>query len=178
MGRAEGSVCRSTLTGRSRHSRSASTVASVERPLRRLRQMPIEFINVDLEIESATHAPFQTLLQSFEQSVVFLRRTDCFAAVELAAQPADASDAIARFGRLISRLPPNARAEWDACHSRVMDIGLRGRGRIGARGVSLSAGAIRALVATRCTLSFTLYDAVRPKLAGARMERRSDDDPR
>lgn len=82
------------------------------------------FLNVDLDIQAKSG--LRVLLQAFGEAVIVLNdECEDFADVELAEQPQSIDDAILKFYNIIHILPQNARAIWNNCETRSMNIGIQ-----------------------------------------------------
>lgn len=83
------------------------------------------FLNVDLEIESAT--PIRLVTEEFgeEVSVLYSGQTSggFLASYEVSLMDRDADSIIHRFCELIESLSEDARREWDGSFRRTFDIG-------------------------------------------------------
>jgi hypothetical protein len=127
-------------------------------------EMTLEFLNVDLDIKASR--AISGLLVALEKDVVFLQRLTNAATVELRSQPRDPSQAILRFAAIVARLPPKARAQWNRCQHRSMNIGLKIIGTEKRTKLELEFPAIQALISIESSVAFTLYgDAEGPPTA-------------
>lgn len=89
----------------------------------------IEFLNVDLEIESSES--LKPIIDSFgeEVSVLFDGETSCgftLASFEIRGLTfnRDADEIISNFCNLIENFSSNVKSIWDKCHSKKFDIGF------------------------------------------------------
>ena len=86
--------------------------------------MHVRYLNVDLEIESKSD--LSKIVEEFGEDVIVLycgeRRGYQHASFE-SPNHADADETINHFCLLVEELPTEARAIWDGCCSRVMDVG-------------------------------------------------------
>lgn len=81
------------------------------------------FLNVDLDLKSSFG--LSKLLSALGDSVARLHAEDGFACLELDEQPESPEEAVTRLATLITRLPVDAREEWDRCSERTLDIGIQ-----------------------------------------------------
>jgi hypothetical protein len=86
----------------------------------------VRYLNVDLEIESKSD--LSKIVEEFGDDVSVLycgeMRGYQHASFEISANIADADETINHFCLLVEGLPKDAREVWDACCSRVMDVGF------------------------------------------------------
>ena len=83
----------------------------------------IRFLNVDLDIHSS-HG-FQDILIAFGSAVIVMNSSSEFLSLELSEGPSSVEGAIVRFGELVEQLPHAARAQWDKCRSKTMNVGIQ-----------------------------------------------------
>ncbi len=115
-----------------------------------------EFLNVDLDLEFA--GDISGLLRALGRAVVKLLRDErgkC--TLELANQPASPEDAISQFVALLERLPAPARAEWDGCSLRSMNIGVEAGHEPHSAAFRLPFEVLAALGKLRAEVVFTVY---------------------
>ncbi|HUM14022.1 MAG TPA: hypothetical protein VLT82_23940 [Myxococcaceae bacterium] len=81
------------------------------------------FQNVDLDL--TFEGDISSLILGFGSALTELHRREGFACFELRdIQPRRPDEAIAEYGRLVRALPPQARAVWNACRRRTMNVGV------------------------------------------------------
>ena len=81
------------------------------------------FQNVDLDL--TFEEDVTPLLQALGAPLREMHRRDGFASFELRGiQPRDLDEAIEEFWRFVRALPPGARAAWNACRRRTMNVGV------------------------------------------------------
>jgi hypothetical protein len=87
--------------------------------------MEVRYLNTDFIIESKDD--LSTIVQEFGEDVIVLHHGEMrgyqHASFEIAADPAGADETINYFCALVEELPREAREIWDACCSRVIDVG-------------------------------------------------------
>jgi hypothetical protein len=128
-----------------------------------------EFLNVDLELESGID--LSPLAEHLGDSVCVLFRgrvadvyrlaleTNCVGASGSTAGDIsrDADECIREFVSLVVQLPPPLRALWDACASRVFDIGLATGTGPSALVQIISASTVHMISSVGGTIRVTLY---------------------
>lgn len=90
------------------------------------------FLNVDLDLNFAID--IEPLVRELGDQVMTLNRTESFASFELANAlpgPGWTDEAIAGYAGLVRGLSPWARAVWDECARRTMNVGAVGHRRSG-----------------------------------------------
>jgi hypothetical protein len=81
------------------------------------------FQNVDLDL--AFDGDIAPLILGFGSALIELHRREDFASFELAdLQPKATDEAIEKYWHLVRGLPPQARAAWNGCRRRTMNIGV------------------------------------------------------
>lgn len=92
--------------------------------------MEIQYLNTDLDIESKSD--LSKIVEEFGEDVLVLhhgeRRGYQHASFEIAGGGTDADATINSFCVLIESLPSEVREIWDACCSRVFDVGYESGG--------------------------------------------------
>ena len=90
--------------------------------------MNVKYLNTDLELVSEND--LSTVIAVFGEDVVLLSAhrsaVKHVAIFEIAGSTADPESIIEYFCMLAESLDEEARAVWDACHSRVVDVGFEG----------------------------------------------------
>jgi hypothetical protein len=119
--------------------------------------MRTEFLNVDLDLEF--QGDISELLHALGDDVVALARDPGHCTLEVSGHPASPEDAIRRFTTLLEGLPPPARAAWDGCSLRSMDIGLRAGHEPHMAAFRLPVEVLAALARLQAELVFTVYRA-------------------
>jgi len=81
------------------------------------------FLNVDLDL--TFEGDISPLVLAFGSSLTEMHRREGFAVFELRdIQPRDADEAIEEYWKLARTLTPLARAIWDCCRKRTMNVGV------------------------------------------------------
>lgn len=128
-----------------------------------------EYLNVDLELESASDR--SPLVEHWGEQVFVLFQDRVDETYRLAfetefAEPTDppttdhtndADDCIREFLSLIAALPAPLRGLWDGCHSRVFDIGVIAGTEPRVFIQMLSTSTLQAMAAVGGTVRFTMY---------------------
>ena len=81
-----------------------------------------KFLNVDLDLFYRSEPT--ELLRATKRRTLVVNLANHFATLELWPQPRTAEGAILRFARVVDGLPPSARAQWNCCKKRVLNIGV------------------------------------------------------
>ena len=113
------------------------------------------FLNVDLDIHGA--AGVRELVQALSASTLILHLTDTEASLEHQESSRTASEALAQWARLIEGLPPDVRALWDACDTRVMNIGIQAGTAPHQSLYAVTLDDLAALSRVGASLLFTVY---------------------
>ncbi len=92
-----------------------------------MRMPPTHFLNVDLDLRGPSEAEVRELVRFLEPSALMMNLSGTFASLELRETVENAAEAIAGFVRVVRSLPPQTRALWDRCESRVMNVGIQSR---------------------------------------------------
>ncbi len=117
------------------------------------------FQNVDLDLTFA--GDVELLLRELGESAMQLNRIETFASFDLRdGFVASADEAIAGFAELVRGLSPEARAVWDGCLRRTMNVGVDGPVESQSFLFGVSSRSIASLVELGADLVFTVY---RPK---------------
>jgi Immunity protein 53 len=123
-----------------------------------------EFLNVDLDLEFA--GDISELLRALGDTVInVLRDEPGKCTLELANQPASPEDAIRQFTALVERLPAPARADWDRCSLRSMNIGLQAGYEPYSAAFQLPFEVLAALGKLQAEVTFTVYRATQAESA-------------
>lgn len=115
------------------------------------------FLNVDLDLRA--RAGLAELVRALEPTMTVMHHHGDFASLELHEQSEDIDDAMRRFAELIHALAPEARALWDACESRQMNIGIQAGAEPHSIGFGLSFHSMGLLVGIGAEVEFTVYGA-------------------
>jgi hypothetical protein len=120
--------------------------------------MHTEFLNVDLDLEFA--GDISELLHALGDNIVTVFRDEPGkSTLELNGQPASPEDAIRQFASLLEKLPPPARAAWDGCSLRSMNIGLQAGHEPHSAAFRLPVEVLAVLAKVRAEVVFTVYRA-------------------
>ncbi|WNG16797.1 hypothetical protein [Cystobacter fuscus] len=115
------------------------------------------FLNVDLDLRA--RSGLAELVRALEPTMTVMHHEGDFASLELHEHPEDIDDAMRRFVELIHALAPEARALWDGCESRQMNIGIQAGAEPHSMGFGLSFHSMRLLVGIGAEVEFTVYGA-------------------
>jgi hypothetical protein len=112
---------------------------------------------VDLDLRAKSG--LRTLQKALEPSVVVLSyQPRRFLSVELAdIQPKDIDEAVRSFSQLIARFEPSARAIWDRCESRTLNVGIQAAATPHPAEFKLSQDAVVMLSHMRAEICITVY---------------------
>ncbi len=116
------------------------------------------FLNVDLDLTFGID--IEPLVRELGDQVMTLNRTESFASFELANAlpgPDSTDEAIAGFVRLVRGLSQQARAVWDSCARRTMNVGVDGPPGRDPLVFTVSRESIAALAQLGADLVFTVY---------------------
>lgn len=122
----------------------------------------IEFLNVDLDIESSDD--LASLLECFGDSVVVMNHDQGKVnklSLELAGVTGDPNHLVLEFAKLIEALPASAKSVWDNCTKKEIDVGFECEGEAKGTPVGiterLSLESITLLSMLKITLAMTIY---------------------
>jgi hypothetical protein len=120
----------------------------------------MRFLNVDLEIES--RGDLSLLVEEFGEDVSVLHYGQIRGLNHLRVESGpgsdgDADDIVARLSCLVINLPPEARAVWDACCTRVFDIGYDATGPREAFRSEIRNETIQTIAAIGASIVVTIY---------------------
>jgi hypothetical protein len=116
------------------------------------------FLNVDLDLTFAID--IEPMVRELGDRVMTLNRAESFASFELAITlpgPNSTDEAINGFAQLVRGLSRQARAVWDGCARRTMNVGVEGPAERPPIMFSVSRESIGALVDLGADLIFTVY---------------------
>jgi hypothetical protein len=116
------------------------------------------FLNVDLDLTFTID--IEPLVRELGEHVQTLHRTEAFAAFELRNAlpgPDSTDEAVAGFARLVRGLSPAARAVWEGCARRTMNVGVDGPRDQHSLTFAVSRESIAAMVELGADLVFTVY---------------------
>jgi len=121
--------------------------------------MNVQYLNTDLELESATD--LKPIVEAFGEDVAVLHhgiiRGNYRASFEIAGSHAGPNGDIKYFVALVDALSPEARALWNACYSRVFDIGYRSGSGTSSYRSELRSNTIQALANLNAVIVVTIY---------------------
>ncbi len=115
-----------------------------------------EFLNVDLELH--TRSGLNELIEALRPSVCVLTQTDQFAGIELRdRQPASINDAIFGYFEIVQALSPTARALWNTCERRCLNVGIQAGTQPHAVEFAVSEKTVSFAAAMGAEIVFTVY---------------------
>lgn len=123
--------------------------------------MKIQFLNVDLEIESSQD--LQPLIDDLGEDVSVLHhgkngRKFNFVSFELkTAGKRDVDEIILSFCLFIKNLSPGAKLIWDKCHSKRLDAGFQSGAFPGAYQTEIRADTIAQVAEIGASIVITIY---------------------
>ena len=117
------------------------------------------FLNVDLEVFSKTDLQSLVAALGSKVHVHYLgMEFGLFKAyLDLAVQPKTPELGILRYCKLIQKLPPTARAAWNAAKSRSFDIGIEAPKRGSHYWVAVGSDAVRAASEVGAQIAISVY---------------------
>jgi hypothetical protein len=121
--------------------------------------MRVQYLNTDLVLESA--GDLTPIVEAFGDDVVVLHSGVAKgihrAAFEIAGSHAGPNEDIKYFVALVEALPPNARALWEGCYSRVFDLGYSSGNETPSHTSELRSNTIQAMAALNASVAITIY---------------------
>lgn len=121
-----------------------------------MRMTETNFLNSDLDLRS--EAGLDDLLKAFGSSVISLRReSDNCLSIELEDQPQTVDESILSFYKLVQELSSKARAIWDNCEVRSINIGIQAGTNPYSKEFCISKESISLLSSMNCEIVFTVY---------------------
>jgi hypothetical protein len=121
----------------------------------RVRQPRTEFLNVDVDLIGASEVDY--IARTLSPALIVAHREPGRISLELSQQPKSADDAVAELARVLTHLPTEAKAMWDNCQSREVNIGIQaGREPHEAR-FTISQKSLSLVAALRADIVVTVY---------------------
>ena len=122
--------------------------------------MAVEYLNVDLEIESPRS--LSHILQEFSESGIdclgyFETGRGHFANFEVTALPSDPNSIVSEFCDAIEGFREDAAATWSSAHRRTFDVGFDSDGSAGCSRFEIKADTVRRAAALGASLGVTIY---------------------
>jgi hypothetical protein len=114
-----------------------------------------EFLNVDLDIRG--RAGLEELLEAMASDVIVMSQSAETASVELNEAYLSLEETAAKLIALINSLPPEAKAIWDQCESRRLDVGIQAGVEPYSSTFDISKETVSALAAAGFEVAFTIY---------------------
>ncbi|WNG36373.1 hypothetical protein F0U61_23870 [Archangium violaceum] len=114
-----------------------------------------QFLNVDLDLSCSSGV--RALVQALEPSTTIMRLTDTEATLEHKEQPPSVDEALLWLAQLVEGLPPEARALWDSCDTRTMNVGIQAGEQPHQELFPVSLAAMAALLRVKANLLVTVY---------------------
>ena len=119
----------------------------------------ITFLNVDLDVES--DRPLEALVADLGEEVVVLHHGQArglhVATLETAADSKSAEATILNFCMLLENLSDDARAVWDGCCTRTLDIGFDSGDSPSSLRSVLHPGTVRRVAELGAAITVTIY---------------------
>jgi hypothetical protein len=122
---------------------------------RRKRFEPTQFLNVDLDLRSTQD--LTSLLEAMKAHAFTLHHEADHARLELRDHPDEVDGTLLGFIAAVEALPPPARALWDQCEERALDIGIQAGATPHSTTFSIAATTVEKLARIGATLCFTVY---------------------
>ena len=113
------------------------------------------FRNIDLELRGT--AGMRELVHALEPSMLVLQVTDTEASLEHREQPQSVEEGLHWLVQVVENLPAEARAQWDACETRTMNVGIQADSQPHEALFPVSRDAMAALLRIGADLLFTIY---------------------
>ena len=121
--------------------------------------MHTAFLNVDLDLKS--DGPLDAIVEAFGDQAVVLRHDRVgqrfVASFQVAGIMPNANSTIDALCDLVQALPPPARAVWDACRRRVLDIGIQSGPAPDRFHAVIDAATVRRAGDLGCAIVVTVY---------------------
>jgi hypothetical protein len=116
-----------------------------------------EFLNIDLDLRAPSG--LESLLRFLEPSVLVMNQAEQEASIELNAQASSLEGTLVLWIELIQSLPEAARAIWDQCELRSMNIGIQGGTEPHAAYFTIGSETVRQLASFQIEIALTVYAA-------------------
>ena len=124
--------------------------------------MEVRYLNTDLEIESK--GELSKIVEEFAESVLVLHHGEVrgyqHASFEIAGGSVDADGTINSFCLLLESLPNEVREVWDACCSRVFDVGYQSGASPQTFRSEIRASTIQRVANTGASVVITIYPEI------------------
>ncbi len=121
--------------------------------------MHTAFLNVDLDLKS--DGPLDAIVEAFGDQAVVLRHDRVgqrfIASFQGAGMVPNANSTLDALCDLVQALPPPARAVWDACHRRVLDIAIQSGPTPDRFHAVIDAATVRRAGELGCAIVVTVY---------------------
>ncbi|QRK08644.1 hypothetical protein JQX13_00155 [Archangium violaceum] len=114
-----------------------------------------QFLNVDLDLRCSSGV--RNLVRELEPSTLVMRLNDTEATLEHKEQPRSVDEALLWLVQLVESLPPEARALWDSCDARTMNVGIQAGEQPHQALFPVSLDAMASLLRIKADLLVTVY---------------------
>ncbi len=117
------------------------------------------FLNVDLDLSASFDlAPLVAALEKKAYALHVGRTKRTYQAhLELERRPENADATVRAFCKMIARLPPDARAMWDATKVRDFNVGVQAEKKPHCEVFTFSASTVKAVADLGARIVFTVY---------------------
>ena len=113
------------------------------------------FLNIDLDLH--TQSSLDQLLSVLEPSIFVLNKTPRGVTIELNKFYTSPEKTAVKLIGIIQDLPPQARAIWNQCKRRIINIGIQGGKEPYQTQFTLSEKTVALLASIKCEITFTVY---------------------
>jgi len=120
-----------------------------------------QFLNIDLDLESTSD--LSPVIEDFGDDVILMHRETVNgisrASLELAGKQGSADYLFAEYLRLVDSLSESGRRAWDACSSRVFDLGFESGTELNAIHEKLGPETVQELARVEGSIVVTVYSS-------------------
>jgi hypothetical protein len=120
-----------------------------------MRRPKTHFLNVDLDIQ--LDSGLSALIDSAQDSVIVLNRTETSASIELAQEYKSIDETVTAYVAFVESLSAPAKHLWSRCSIRSLNIGIRAGMSPQVERFNLSQSALASIAAIGCEVEISIY---------------------
>jgi hypothetical protein len=114
-----------------------------------------QFLNIDVDL--AARGGFADLVRALTPALIVVHEARGEVSLELSSQPTTVDAAILQIARVYHKLPPESRAIWRKCDSRVLNVGIQAGREPHESRFTISRKSLSLLTALQSDLTVTIY---------------------
>jgi hypothetical protein len=120
-----------------------------------MRRPKTHFLNVDLDIQ--LDSGLSALIDSAQESVIVLHRTETSASIELAQEYKSIDETVIAYVAFVESLSAPAKHLWSRCSIRSLNIGIQAGMSPQVERFNLSQSALASIAAIGCEVEISIY---------------------